>query len=107
MCSDCSMSTTDAGLTDGQRVNTYVRLTGSVRVYDIRKSIDLAHVRPSFNPHELYFHLGEAMCANHALHKQSVSMPRLLSFRELTDGAYAEWRNAYGKSPEVWVLPRS
>jgi len=81
------MSTTDIKLTDGQRLNTYVRLTGSVRVYKDCKSIDLINIRPSADPHELYFHLGEVMCANRELHKQSVSMSRIPSFHELTAGA--------------------
>ena len=80
-------STTDARLTGGQRLNTYVRLTGSVRVYQDRKIVDLLNIRPSTDPHELYFHLGEVMCTNIHLRKQSVSVPTIPHFRELTAGA--------------------
>lgn len=103
MYSEYLISTTDARLTGGQRLNTYVRVTGSVRVYQDRKSIYLANIRPSPDPHELYFHLGQVMCANVELHKQSVNMPRLPSFRELTADAYSECPNAFGQSPEVCV----
>jgi hypothetical protein len=54
-----------------------VSLVGSVRVYQDRKSIDLVHMRPSTDPHELYYHLGQVMHVNRQLQERSVSLQKL------------------------------
>jgi len=44
--------------------NTYVRVTGNLKMFGNKRYINAQHIRPSTNPHELYFHLGEAMTVN-------------------------------------------
>ncbi|KIM87163.1 hypothetical protein PILCRDRAFT_815629 [Piloderma croceum F 1598] len=44
--------------------NTYVRVTGNLKTFGNKRYINAQHIRPSTNPHELYFHLGEAMVTN-------------------------------------------
>jgi len=41
--------------------NTYVRVTGNLKMFGSKRYINAQHIRPSTDAHELYFHLGEAM----------------------------------------------
>jgi hypothetical protein len=57
--------------------NTYVRVTGNLKTFGNKRYINAQHIRPSTNPHELYFHLGEAMVTNLMIERGMVSIDRL------------------------------
>jgi replication factor A2 len=41
--------------------NTYVRVTGTLKMFGSKRYINATYLRPCADPHELYFHLSEAM----------------------------------------------
>jgi hypothetical protein len=79
-----------------------VSLIGSVHVYQDRKSINLAHMRTSPDPHELYYHLGQAMYANRQWHEQLVSLQTLaFLFRRLIHGQAKSAVSVKNRSTEL------
>jgi len=46
---------------DGITENAYVRVQGNIKSFANKKGLNVANIRPCPDPHELYFHLLEAM----------------------------------------------
>jgi len=44
--------------------NTYVRVTGNLKMFGSKRYINVQHIRPSTNALEVYFHFGDAMTTN-------------------------------------------
>ena len=53
--------------------NAYVRVTGTLKTFGNRRYINTTQIRPSKDPHELYFHILEAMTVNLIFERGMVS----------------------------------
>lgn len=54
--------------------NTYVRVTGNLKMFGSKRYINAQHIRPSTDPHEFYFHLGEALTTDLMITRGMVSI---------------------------------
>ncbi|EDR14860.1 uncharacterized protein LACBIDRAFT_244225, partial [Laccaria bicolor S238N-H82] len=55
------------------REKTYVRVTGGLKTFGSKRYINTTHVRPSKDPHEVYFHILEAITVTLTLERGPVS----------------------------------
>lgn len=52
---------------------TYVRVTGGLKTFGSKRYINTTHIRPSKDPHEVYFHILEAITVTLTLERGPVS----------------------------------
>lgn len=79
---------------DGVREKTYVRVTGGLKTFGSKRYINTTHVRPSKDPHELYFHILEAITVTLTLERGPVSRSSAaLMYRRNIDLAAWSWTN--------------
>ena len=45
----------------GFRDHTYARVTGTLKQFGTKKYLNVAHIQPVTDPHELFFHIFEAV----------------------------------------------
>ncbi|KAG6845342.1 hypothetical protein H0H87_010799 [Tephrocybe sp. NHM501043] len=56
-----SSSEEDSGKWGGIEENKYVRVTGTLKTFGNKRYINATHIRASTDPHEVYFHILEAI----------------------------------------------
>ena len=58
------------------RENTYVRVTGGLKSFGTKRYINALHIRPVKDPHEIYYHIVEAINASLVLERGAVCIVR-------------------------------
>ncbi|KIK08295.1 hypothetical protein K443DRAFT_85528 [Laccaria amethystina LaAM-08-1] len=72
---------------------TYVRVTGGLKTFGSKRYINTTHIRPSKDPHEVYFHILEAITVTLTLERGPPPGPGQTQQPRGTDSTMASYTN--------------
>jgi len=88
-----SNSEEDAEKWGGIDEKTYVRVTGGLKTFGSKRYINTTHIRPSKDPHEVYFHILEAITVTLTLERGPPPGPGQTQQPRGTDSTMASYTN--------------